>query len=45
MVSSHFHILFLELEIDKAAVDFEFYSSNGKGAFQGQGYIYRNLGK
>ncbi|KAJ5751910.1 CAZyme family GH28 [Penicillium odoratum] len=25
------------------AVDFEFYSSNGKGAFQGQGYIYRNL--
>ncbi|CAI7647191.1 unnamed protein product [Penicillium viridicatum] len=26
------------------AVDFEFYSSNGKGAFQGQGYIYRNLG-
>ncbi|KAJ5673551.1 CAZyme family GH28 [Penicillium longicatenatum] len=27
------------------AVDFEFYSSNGKGAFQGQGYIYRNLDK
>ncbi|KGO75442.1 Glycoside hydrolase, family 28 [Penicillium italicum] len=26
------------------AVDFEFYSSNGKGAFQGQGYLYRNLG-
>ncbi|RAO64703.1 uncharacterized protein BHQ10_000715 [Talaromyces amestolkiae] len=25
------------------AVDFEFYSSNGLGAFQGQGYIYRNL--
>ncbi|CAG8205748.1 unnamed protein product [Penicillium salamii] len=25
------------------AVDFEFYSSNGKGAFQGQGYLYRNL--
>ncbi|KAJ5786800.1 CAZyme family GH28 [Penicillium pulvis] len=25
------------------AVDFEFYSSNGKGAFQGQGYIYRDL--
>ncbi|KAJ5912397.1 CAZyme family GH28 [Penicillium tannophilum] len=25
------------------AVDFEFYSSNGKGALQGQGYIYRNL--
>ncbi|KAJ5523811.1 CAZyme family GH28 [Penicillium frequentans] len=25
------------------AVDFEFFSSNGKGAFQGQGYIYRNL--
>ncbi|KAJ4247086.1 hypothetical protein NW762_013224 [Fusarium torreyae] len=24
-------------------VDFEFYSSNGKGAIQGQGYIYRNL--
>nr|ABD67155.1 putative endo-rhamnogalacturonase F [Aspergillus niger] len=24
-------------------VDFEFYSSNGLGAFQGQGYIYRNL--
>lgn len=28
-----------------AAVDFEFYSSNGLGAFQGQGYIYRNLAK
>jgi hypothetical protein len=27
------------------AVDFEFYSSNGRGAFQGQGYIYRNLNK
>lgn len=25
------------------AVDFEFYSSNGLGAFQGQGYLYRNL--
>ncbi|RAH46337.1 putative rhamnogalacturonase [Aspergillus brunneoviolaceus CBS 621.78] len=25
------------------AVDFEFYSSNGLGAIQGQGYIYRNL--
>ncbi|EED19646.1 rhamnogalacturonase, putative [Talaromyces stipitatus ATCC 10500] len=25
------------------AVDFEFYSSNGRGAIQGQGYIYRNL--
>ncbi|KAH6891513.1 glycoside hydrolase family 28 protein [Thelonectria olida] len=25
------------------AVDFEFYSQNGKGAIQGQGYIYRNL--
>ncbi|KAF5974125.1 murein transglycosylase [Fusarium coicis] len=24
-------------------VDFEFYSQNGKGAIQGQGYIYRNL--
>ncbi|KAF4962764.1 hypothetical protein FSARC_9168 [Fusarium sarcochroum] len=24
-------------------VDFEFYSKNGKGAIQGQGYIYRNL--
>nr|CEG04608.1 unnamed protein product [Fusarium clavum] len=23
--------------------DFEFYSENGKGAIQGQGYIYRNL--
>ncbi|KAF7592803.1 hypothetical protein BBP40_012486 [Aspergillus hancockii] len=27
------------------AVDFEFYSSNGLGAFQGQGYLYRNLNK
>jgi rhamnogalacturonan hydrolase len=27
------------------AVDFEFYSQNGKGAIQGQGYIYRNLAK
>ena len=26
-------------------MDFEFYSSNGKGAFQGQGYLYRNSGK
>ncbi|KAM0226730.1 hypothetical protein ACHAPO_012119 [Fusarium lateritium] len=25
------------------AVDFEFFSKNGKGAIQGQGYIYRNL--
>ncbi|KAJ5713615.1 uncharacterized protein N7483_010796 [Penicillium malachiteum] len=25
------------------AVDFEFYSENGRGAFQGQGYIYRIL--
>ncbi|GIJ99550.1 hypothetical protein Aspvir_001684 [Aspergillus viridinutans] len=25
------------------AVDFEFYSSNGLSAFQGQGYLYRNL--
>ncbi|KAJ5917236.1 CAZyme family GH28 [Penicillium verhagenii] len=25
------------------ALDFEFYSANGKGAIQGQGYIYRNL--
>ncbi|KAH8646151.1 glycoside hydrolase family 28 protein [Xylariales sp. PMI_506] len=24
------------------AVDFEFYSETGKGAFQGQGYLYRN---
>ncbi|WYZ46573.1 hypothetical protein EsH8_IX_000798 [Colletotrichum jinshuiense] len=24
-------------------VDFEFYSKNGKGAIQGQGYLYRNL--
>lgn len=29
----------------RAAVDFEFYSSTGKGAFQGQGYIYRNSNK
>jgi rhamnogalacturonan hydrolase len=27
------------------AVDFEFYSSTGRGAFQGQGYIYRNSNK
>jgi len=27
------------------AADFEFYSENGKGAIQGQGYIYRNLAK
>ncbi|OHE90906.1 murein transglycosylase [Colletotrichum orchidophilum] len=26
-------------------VDFEFYSENGKGAIQGQGYLYRNLAK
>ncbi|KAM0209972.1 hypothetical protein ACHAPA_008211 [Fusarium lateritium] len=26
-----------------SAVDFEFFSKNGKGAIQGQGYIYRNL--
>lgn len=26
-------------------MDFEFYSSNGLGAVQGQGYIYRNLDK
>ncbi|KAI8260928.1 Rhamnogalacturonase A [Colletotrichum sp. SAR 10_77] len=26
------------------AVDFEFYSPNGKGAIQGQGYLYRNSG-
>ncbi|KAL2875240.1 hypothetical protein SGCOL_009530 [Colletotrichum sp. CLE4] len=26
-------------------VDFEFYSKNGKGAIQGQGYLYRNLAK
>lgn len=44
MVSSHFQIP-LELNVDKTAVDFEFYSSNGKGAFQGQGYLYRNLNK
>ncbi|KAI8170956.1 Rhamnogalacturonase A [Colletotrichum sp. SAR 10_70] len=25
-------------------VDFEFYSPNGKGAIQGQGYLYRNSG-
>ncbi|KAJ3956676.1 hypothetical protein N0V92_006766 [Colletotrichum tropicale] len=25
-------------------VDFEFYSQNGKGAIQGQGYLYRNSG-
>lgn len=31
--------------INKPAVDFEFYSENGRGAFQGQGYIYRNLNK
>ncbi|KOS41525.1 hypothetical protein ACN38_g7604 [Penicillium nordicum] len=35
--------ILLGLNIDKIAVDFEFYSSNGKGAFQGQGYLYRNL--
>ncbi|KAJ5985550.1 hypothetical protein N7499_008165 [Penicillium canescens] len=33
----------LDVLIIVNAVDFEFYSSNGKGAFQGQGYIYRNL--
>ena len=27
------------------AVDFEFYSSNGLGAIQGQGYLYRNANK
>lgn len=27
------------------AVDFEFYSSNGLGAIQGQGYLYRNMNK
>lgn len=28
-----------------AAVDFEFYSENGLGAIQGQGYLYRISGK
>lgn len=36
---------FRKMYIDQTAVDFEFYSSNGKGAFQGQGYLYRNSGK
>jgi rhamnogalacturonan hydrolase len=27
------------------AMDFEFYSSNGFGAVQGQGYLYRNANK
>ena len=27
------------------AVDFEFYSSNGLGAIQGQSYLYRNANK
>lgn len=44
MVSSHLQTS-LEPNVDKTAVDFEFYSSNGKGAFQGQGYLYRNLNK
>lgn len=33
------------VELTVVAVDFEFYSSNGLGAIQGQGYIYRNLNK
>jgi rhamnogalacturonan hydrolase len=28
-----------------AATDFEFYSSDGKGAIQGQGFLYRNANK
>jgi rhamnogalacturonan hydrolase len=28
-----------------AATDFEFYSSNGKGAILGQGFLYRNANK
>lgn len=31
--------------MDLTAVNFEFYSSNGLGAIQGQGYLYRNANK
>ncbi|KAJ5313750.1 uncharacterized protein N7443_000634 [Penicillium atrosanguineum] len=37
------HIFLLDVLVIVNAVDFEFYSSNGLGAIQGQGYIYRNL--
>ncbi|KAI9041361.1 putative rhamnogalacturonase [Aspergillus affinis] len=37
------HKFLLDVLVIVNAVDFEFYSSNGRGAFQGQGYLYRNL--
>ncbi|KAB8222777.1 pectin lyase fold/virulence factor [Aspergillus novoparasiticus] len=37
------HKFLLDILVIVNAVDFEFYSSNGLGAFQGQGYLYRNL--
>ncbi|KAE8352875.1 pectin lyase fold/virulence factor [Aspergillus coremiiformis] len=37
------HKFLLDVLVIVNAVDFEFYSSNGLGAFQGQGYLYRNL--
>ncbi|KAH8690903.1 endo-rhamnogalacturonase F [Talaromyces proteolyticus] len=37
------HEFLLDVLVIINAVDFEFYSSNGRGAIQGQGYIYRNL--
>ncbi|PYH87462.1 pectin lyase-like protein [Aspergillus ellipticus CBS 707.79] len=39
------HEFLLDVLVIVNAVDFEFYSSNGLGAIQGQGYIYRNLAK
>ncbi|KKY20690.1 putative endo-rhamnogalacturonase f [Phaeomoniella chlamydospora] len=35
-------LLLLDVLVIVNAVDFEFYSSNGFGAIQGQGYLYRN---
>ncbi|KAJ6134255.1 hypothetical protein N7523_000577 [Penicillium sp. IBT 18751x] len=37
------HKFLLDVLVIINAVDFEFYSLNGLGAIQGQGYIYRNL--
>ncbi|KIM93395.1 glycoside hydrolase family 28 protein [Oidiodendron maius Zn] len=35
-------LFLLDILVIVNAVDFEFYSSNGLGAIQGQGYLYRN---
>ncbi|PWY67145.1 pectin lyase-like protein [Aspergillus heteromorphus CBS 117.55] len=37
------HEFLLDVLVIVNAVDFEFFSATGRGAFQGQGYLYRNL--